>query len=44
MNEIYLESDDIHFSVANDNLMQAIEDNPSLVDKLGLSQRRCSSS
>lgn len=36
--ELYFESDDIHFKVANDTLYQAISENPNLANELGLSQ------
>ncbi|WP_059173473.1 HNH endonuclease [Bacillus sp. FJAT-27445] len=35
--ELYLESDEVHFKVANDTLYQAVSENPSLAGKLGLS-------
>jgi hypothetical protein len=35
---LYLESDKLHFSVANDTLYQAIQSNPNLANELGLSQ------
>ena len=36
--ELYLESDDVHFEVANDTLYQAIVENPNLANELGYSQ------
>jgi hypothetical protein len=36
--ELYLESDDVHFKVANDTLYQAIQEDPKLAQQLGLSQ------
>jgi hypothetical protein len=36
--ELYLESDDVHFGVANDTLYQAITENSKLTSDLGLSQ------
>lgn len=36
--ELYLESDDVHFAVANDNLYQALQADPSLAKEIGLSQ------
>jgi hypothetical protein len=36
--ELYLESDQVHFNVANEILYQAIQDNPNLAHELGLSQ------
>lgn len=36
--EMYLDSDDAQFDVANDQLYQAIRSNPSLADEIGLSQ------
>lgn len=36
--EIYLESDDVQFAVANENLYHAIQDDPSLAKEIGLSQ------
>jgi hypothetical protein len=36
--DLYLESDDVHFGVANDTLYQAIAENPNLANELGLSQ------
>ena len=35
---LYLESDDIHFNIANDTLYQSIQSNPNLANELGLSQ------
>jgi hypothetical protein len=35
--EMYLESDDTHFRIANETLYQSIEQNPSLAKELGLS-------
>lgn len=35
--ELYLESDDVHFELANNTLYQAIQEDPSLVRELGLS-------
>lgn len=37
--ELYQESDEVHFSVANDTLYQAIQADPSLADKMGLSDK-----
>ncbi|WP_053104169.1 HNH endonuclease [Bacillus sp. FJAT-27231] len=34
--ELYWQSDDIHFAVANETLHEAIEKNPGLADELGL--------
>lgn len=36
--ELYLESDDVQFAVANDNLYHAIQADPSLAREIGLSQ------
>ncbi len=36
--ELYLESDNVHFGVANDTLYQAITENPNLAKDLGLTQ------
>lgn len=36
--DLYTESDDIHFKIANDTLYQAISEDPSIAGKLGLSQ------
>jgi DNase/tRNase domain of colicin-like bacteriocin len=36
--ELYLDSDDIHFQVSNDTLYQAITENPNLVNELVFSQ------
>ena len=36
--ELYLESDDVHFKVANQTLHQAISENPNLANELGFSQ------
>lgn len=36
--DLYLDSDDVHFEVANDTLYQAIIENPNLANDLGLSQ------
>lgn len=36
--EMYLDSDDAQFDVANDQLYQAISSDPSLADEIGLSQ------
>ncbi|RUL48185.1 HNH endonuclease [Lysinibacillus antri] len=36
--QLYLESDHVHFSVANDTLYEAIIENPNLASDLGLSQ------
>lgn len=36
--ELYLQSDDVHFGVANDTLYQAITENPKLASELNLSQ------
>lgn len=36
--ELYLESDDVHFKVANDTLLQGISENPNLANELGFSQ------
>lgn len=36
--ELYYESDDVHFEVANDTLYQAITENPNLANELGYSQ------
>jgi hypothetical protein len=35
--DLYLESDDVHFGVANDTLYQAIVENPNLANELGFS-------
>ncbi|PLT31971.1 HNH endonuclease [Bacillus sp. V5-8f] len=35
--ELYLESDHVHFDVANETLYQAIQENPNLAQELGLS-------
>jgi len=40
--ELYLESDVVHFNIANDTLHQAIQTNPSLAQELGLSQSEIS--
>ncbi|MGG3907157.1 HNH endonuclease [Geobacillus stearothermophilus] len=36
--DLYLESDKVHFKLANDTLYQAIQENPSLAHQLELSQ------
>lgn len=36
--ELYLESDDVQFAVANENLYKAIQADPSLAKEIGLSQ------
>lgn len=36
--DIYLESDDVHFEVANDTLYQAVTENQNLAKELGFSQ------
>ncbi|QSS99703.1 HNH endonuclease [Pontibacillus sp. ALD_SL1] len=36
--ELYLASDDVHFDIANETLLQAIQDNPGLAQDLNLSQ------
>ncbi|WP_340978297.1 HNH endonuclease [Cytobacillus sp. FSL K6-0129] len=38
MEKLYLESDDVHFKVANDTLLQGISENPNLANELGFSQ------
>ncbi|TYR73462.1 HNH endonuclease [Rossellomorea vietnamensis] len=34
--DVYLATDEIHFSIANDTLYQSIQTDPDLADKLGL--------
>ncbi|KGX90209.1 DNase/tRNase domain of colicin-like bacteriocin [Pontibacillus halophilus JSM 076056 = DSM 19796] len=34
--EVYLESDDIHFRMANDSLYEAIQQNPNLASQMGM--------
>ncbi|WP_409271359.1 HNH endonuclease [Neobacillus sp. SCS-31] len=36
--DLYTESDELHFKIANETLYQAISDDPSLASKMGLSQ------
>jgi hypothetical protein len=36
--ELYLESDQVHFNIANETLYQAIQNDPNLAHELGLSQ------
>ncbi|MTH55556.1 hypothetical protein GKZ89_19360 [Bacillus mangrovi] len=36
--ELYLETDNVHFEVANETLYQAITDNPNIANELGFSQ------